>query len=201
MPPTLIAAASSMTKIRETATPEFKEAGHSVVIIRPYIDEYGNGVGLGLPEPSSLIKVWQKAYELLHSGEAAAAYAPGAGGIGEAIMKMSYGNGTGFRFEPEVFRDYEGNERSSFASSARKSAAMQDIFSYNYGSIILELEEGAELTGRSVIIENLGYTTDDQKITLGDESVEIGELLILSEGGSKMSGLPRLQARPAMLRT
>lgn len=182
MPPTLIAAASSMTKIRETATPEFKEAGHTVVIIKPYIDEYGSGVGLGLPEPTSLIRAWTKAYELLHSGEAVAAYAPGAGGIGEAIMKMSFGNGTGFCFEPDVFRDYEGHERSSFVSSARKSAAMQDIFSYNYGSIILELDEDAELTGRSISIEKLGHTTDDQKITLEDESVEIGELLILSEG-------------------
>ena len=182
MPPTLIATASSMSKIRETVSPEFKEAGHKVVIIKPYTDEYGNGVGQGLPEPASLVRVWRKAYELLQSGEAVAAYAPGAGGIGEAVMKMCYGNGTGFCFEPEVFRDYEGHERSSVASSARKSAAMKDIFSYNYGSIILELDEDAELTGRSISIEKLGHTTDDRRITLEDESVDIGELLILFEG-------------------
>ena len=182
MPPTLIATASSMTGMRETATPEFKEAGHEVVIIRPFADEYGNGVGLGLPEPASILRVWHKVYEMLHSGEAVAAYAVGAGGIGEAVMKMCFGNGLGFRFEPEVFRDYEGNERSNYASSARKAAAMKDIFRYSYGSIILELEEDADLKGRSISIERLGRITDDQKITLEDESLEIGELLIQYEG-------------------
>ena len=182
MPPTLIADASALTKIRETASPEFKEAGHTVVILRPYTDEYGNGTGLGLPEPGSLMRVWKKTYELLHSGEAVAAYTPGAGGIGEAVMKMSCGNGTGFCFEPAVIRDYEGKERSGVASSARKAAAMKDIFSYNYGCMILELEEDTELTGRSIMFEKLGRTTDDQMITLEDESVELGELLILSEG-------------------
>ena len=181
MPPTLVAVASSMTKIRETATPEFKEAGHKVVIIRPLIDEYGSGVGLGLPEPASVVMVWQKAYELLHSGEAVAAYAPGFGGIGEAVMKMCFGNGVGFKFEPEVL-DYEGKERSSYAVSARKAAAMKDIFGYCYGSIILELEEDAEILGRSISIERLGHTTEEQTIELEDESVEIGELLLQYEG-------------------
>ena len=139
-------------------------------------------IGLGLPEPASILRVWHKVHEILHSGEAVAAYAVGAGGIGEAVMKMCFGNGLGFRFEPEVFRDYEGNERSSYASSARKAAAMKDIFRYSYGSIILELEEDADLKGRSISIERLGRITDDQKITLEDESLEIGELLIQYEG-------------------
>ena len=161
MPESLIAVASTMTKIRETATPEFKEAGHDVVILKPFIDEYGESVGEGLPEPASLVKVWKKAYELLHSGEAVAAYAPGIGGIGEAVMKMCYGNGLGFCFEPEIYRD---------------------IFGYEYGSIILELEEDTEIMGRSIYVEKLGCTTEEQTITLGSESIGIGELLMKYEG-------------------
>ena len=115
----------------------------------------------GLPKADSLIRLWNKASEMIASGEAVAAFTPGIGGIAEAVMKMSYGNGIGFNFEP---------------------MDLEDIFGYCYGSIVLEVTDKAELTGRSFDIELLGYTTGEQTISNGMESVSLAELLALYQG-------------------
>ena len=160
MPATLISRAGAMAKDSAAVSPEFKGAGHEVVILRPYIVEDMRSALWGLPDPASLLKLWETVQGLLETGEAVAAYAPGRGGIGEAIMKMSFGNGIGFRFEPEVFRN---------------------LFAYNYGSIILELDDDAYIGADDAGITRLGETTDVHSISLGDESLGIGDLLMVHE--------------------
>ena len=172
LPPTLISCAAAMAKAGDAVSPEFKDAGHRVVILRPETDTDPRSASRGLPEPSSLIKIWETAHELLKSGDAVSAYAPGLGGIAEAVMKMSFGNGIGFRFDMEPFGDI--------------GTAMNEIFGYSYGSIILELgdegEDTADLTDGTVSMTSLGSTTVRQRISLGEESVEIGDLLVTYEG-------------------
>ena len=55
VPPTLISFAVTMGKTGNIISPEFKKAGHRVVLLKPYVDKDGNGPGKGLPQPSSLI--------------------------------------------------------------------------------------------------------------------------------------------------
>ena len=109
-----------------------------------------------LPKPESVKAVFEQVTALLRSGSAVAAYTPTYGGVAEAVMKMAFGNDIGFRFA--------------------ESADINDIFGYNYGSFILELKDSAE-TG--VL---LGTTTDDGRISLGGENVELSELLEIYEG-------------------
>ena len=161
VPPTLISYAVTMGKAGETVSPEFKEAGHRVVMLRPYMDEEGEGPGEGLPLAESLIRVWRKTEEMLRSGEAVAAYTPGIGGIAEAVMKMSYGNGIGFSFEP---------------------MELEDIFGYSYGSMILEVTDDFDLTARHMDIELIGHTKEEQSISFGAETVGLSELLALYNG-------------------
>ena len=161
VPPTLISFAVTMGKTGNIVSPEFKEPGHSVVIMKPYVDEDGSGPGRGLPLAKSLIKVWERAFRMIASGEAVAAYAPGIGGVAEAIMKMSYGNGIGFRFE---------------------NMDLEDIFGYCYGSIILEVRDDTEIKGRSFDIELLGRTTQEQEISYRMQSIGLAELLGLYQG-------------------
>ncbi|MBE6040857.1 MAG: phosphoribosylformylglycinamidine synthase [Clostridiales bacterium] len=182
VPPTLISFATTMGKTGEIVSPEFKKAGHRVVILRPELESENGGVGRDLPNPASLIKVWNKAYELISSGEAVSAYTPGIGGIAEAIMKMSFGNGFGFRYEAAEIDERLGNATNRYAVASHKARTMKDIFGYNYGSIILELGDEAYVGGGDVNIETLGYTTSGQQIVLDDEVLEMSELLSLYEG-------------------
>lgn len=181
VPPTLISFAFTMGKAAEIMSPEFKKADHKVIVLKPELEADDTGVGRWLPKPESLIRVWQTAYDLISSGEAVAACTPGTGGIAEAVMKMCLGNGIGFRYEPEVLN--AGPEGSAGnISSGRKTAVMKDIFGYNYGSIILEIDDGVLLSGLGVDIETLGVTTSELTISLGDESLKLGALISLYEG-------------------
>ena len=115
VPPTLVSFAVTTGKASEVISPEFKQAGHSVVRLAP---QYGPD---GLPGCASLMALFDRVTELLRSGKAVACYTPGPGGIAEAVMKMAFGNGYGFCFSDAL--------------------SMQQLFGYDYGSFLLELTE------------------------------------------------------------
>ncbi len=160
-PPAFISFAVTMAKTGSIVSPEFKNAGDRVVMLRPHAEKDDSGPGKGLPSPDSLKKVWDRAAELLASGAAVSAYAPGIGGVAEAVMKMCYGNGIGFSFE---------------------AMDLEDIFGYSYGSIILEITEETEMTSRDMDVLFLGRTMKERSITYGAERVSLAELLTLYEG-------------------
>jgi len=139
VPPTLVSFAITTDKVSNILSNEFKAPGSQVVCLKPEYDENG------LPKTESLLAVFAKVNDLMRAGKVLAAYTPGLGGIGEAVMKMCFGNGLGFRFNAGV------------------SAA--DIFGYNYGAFLLEVTEAVD--GAAVI----GTVTDDGAISLGDEQI------------------------------
>ena len=175
VPPTLISFAVTTDKINNIVSPEFKEAGHRVIILCPDYDAEGKGAGKGLPTAESLMRVWNKTAELVREGKVAAAYTPGIGGVAEAIMKMTYGNGVGFDF---LWSDGEGGN----GIAAADALTLEEIFGYAYGSIILELTDDDVKFGRGIYARTIGMTTDEHKITWGEHSVNIGDLLYLYEG-------------------
>ena len=103
-----------------------------------------------LPDTDSLIKLFATVRKLNDEGKVNAIYTPGIGGIGEAIMKMAIGNKIGFKFA-----DYIN---------------VEDIFAYSYASFIVELKDDTEIG------TVLGYTTDEAKITLRDEIIDLDAL-------------------------
>ena len=105
----------------EVASPEFKGAGHKVVLLTPDYDENG------LPVTASLMSIYARVTALLRSGRALSAYTPTYGGVAEGIMKMCFGNMVGFRYADGV--------------------SMDDIFGYRYGAFLLELSEDASAVG------------------------------------------------------
>ena len=115
VPPTLVSFAVTTGKTSEIVSPEFKQAGHSVVLLEPEIDENG------LPVTESLLKLFDTVHDLLTSGKAAACFTPGQGGVAEAVMKMAFGNGFGFAFD-----DIQTVEK---------------LFGYHYGAFVLEMKE------------------------------------------------------------
>ena len=115
VPPTLVSFAVTTDKVDNIISPEFKSAGHTVVILKPEYDENG------LPKVESELELFDVVNDLITSGKAVAAYTPTYGGVAEAVMKMTFGNRVGF-----VYND---------------ALSMEDIFGYNYGAFILELTE------------------------------------------------------------
>ena len=117
VPPTLVSFAVTTEDLKNIVSPEFKSAGHKVVIIKP---EY---TADNLPETASLLKVYDEVYSLVTSGKAAAIYTPAMGGAAEAVLKMAMGNGIGFDFA---------------------DVSLEDIFGYSYGSFIVELNDDTD---------------------------------------------------------
>ena len=149
VPPTLISFAVTTQKTGDIISPEMKKAGH--VIIRLAAEKTADG----LPEAESLKKVFARVTAMIRGGRAYAVYTPGFGGIAEAVMKMSFGNGFGFRFAD--------------------SLSVEKLFGYDYGAFLLEVsaaEEGEEL---------IGEILDEDSFALGEESVPASELLRISE--------------------
>ena len=150
VPPTLVSFAVTTSKTDNIISPEFKKSGSKVVLITPVYNEKTN-----LPETDSLLKVYSKVTELMRKGKVLSAYTVCLGGIGEAVMKMCFGNGLGFKFDSNM--------------------CTQGIFDYCYGGFLLEVSEDIE---DGILV---GVTTDDGKLTLNDETVCLNELLNIYE--------------------
>ncbi len=124
VPPTLVSFAVTTEKTRDIVSPEFKQAGNSVVLLSP---AYGAN---GLPETKSLLALFDRVTELLRSGVAVSCYTPGMGGVAEAVMKMAFGNMLGFTYA--------------------EGLTAEQLFGYSYASFLLEVTapvEGALTVG------------------------------------------------------
>ncbi len=104
----------------------------------------------GLPVTESLIALYNKVYDLITSKKAVAVWTPIGGGIAEGVMKMAFGNMIGFKYADGITLD--------------------EIFGYNYGSFIIELSDDTDCGTL------LGYTTDDGKLTMGDDALLLSDL-------------------------
>ena len=116
VPPTLVSFAVTTGKTADVVSPELKEAGHTLCLLKT---QYGEN---GLPDTASLLENFAVVTELLRTGKAAACFTPGMGGVAEAAMKMGFGNGLGVAFEDGL--------------------TMEDLFGYAYGAFVLEMTQG-----------------------------------------------------------
>ncbi len=108
--------------------------------------------GCALNDYEALKANWETYHTLCQAGKVVASWAVDGGGIAEGVMKMSFGNSIGFKANPEAALSY--------------GAA--------YGEIIAELTE--EIEGAELI----GWTTAEETITYGAETVSIDELYELN---------------------
>ncbi len=157
VPPTLVSFAVTTENIGNILSGEFKAPGHRVMLIRPEYD------GNGLPKPESLRAVFEHVHELTKRGKACALYTPTYGGVAEAVMKMCFGNGVGFRFKEEL--------------------SLDDIFGYCYGAFIIELAPMAAvgMTDKGIELLELGETLSAQEISYGNDRIPLDRLLSIYE--------------------
>ncbi|MBO7156580.1 MAG: phosphoribosylformylglycinamidine synthase, partial [Clostridia bacterium] len=145
VPPTLVSFAVTTGKVDEVVSPEFKKVNSKVILLKPDYDANA------LPVTESLIAVYNKVTELLRSGKAISAFTPVYGGIAEGVLKSAIGNGIGFKYDDNVTLD--------------------DIFGYNYGAFMLELNDNSVEEGIT-----LGYTTNAKAIEYKGESLCLDSL-------------------------
>ncbi len=149
VPPTLVSFAVTTQKTSDIITPELKKAGDHLRLIRTPLDDDR------LPDRDMLLANYEKVTGLIRAGKAKACYTPGIGGVAEAVIKMSIGNGFGFRFVPETDPD--------------------TLFGCQYGSFLVETDAECEEG------EDLGIVTQDGFYTFGNEKVGTEEILSLYE--------------------
>jgi len=158
VPPTLVSFAITTEDAKYITSPEFKAAGHKVLWLKP---EYKNE----LPTKESLLTLFDYVHKLVTEGKLASIYTPTYGGAAEAVLKQCMGNDFGFAFAG--------------------SLSVQDIFGYQYGSFILELNDkvtldeiyaASELKDKGIIIADLGETTEDAEIRYNDEVLKLSDL-------------------------
>jgi phosphoribosylformylglycinamidine synthase len=156
VPPTLISFAVTTDDVDAVISPEFKKEGNEVVWVRPQTDKDG------LPLAGSLKKEFDYVHRMMQEGLVLSAYTPGYGGLAEALYKMSIGNGFGFRL--------------------REDFPLNQLFSYSYGSFVLELCGDLKPLPEEVSCSVLGEITRNEEIVYGKEAVSMENLQFLYEG-------------------
>lgn len=132
VPPTLVSFAVTTESIDNIISPEFKEAGNPVYLLKPELNEKG------LPEGKSLKSLYAKVTELMRAGKVKACYTLTYGGVCEAVLKMAMGNRIGFDFCENI--------------------ADEDIFGYCYGGFAVEAcgeIEDALLLGKTTDMQHI----------------------------------------------
>ncbi len=142
VPPTLVSFAITTADVNDIISAEFKKSGNKIYLLAPEFDDNG------LPVTESLIKLFDKVNSLIASGKVVSCYTPTMGGIAEAVLKMSLGNGLGFEFA-EVDN--------------------KDIFGYSYATFLVE-------AAQDIDAKLIGTVTDNGEIKLGDEAVALCKL-------------------------
>ena len=143
VPPTLVSFAVTTAKTGDIISPEFKQAGHPVVLLRPETD------GRGLPVTGSLLALYRQVTDLVRQGKIVSCRVPEFGGIAASVLKMALGNGLGFTFDD--------------AWTAEQLAECP------YGSFIAELSEDLPLGTRlGVITEQPALVLGAASVRLGE---------------------------------
>ncbi|MBN1309066.1 MAG: phosphoribosylformylglycinamidine synthase [Chitinispirillaceae bacterium] len=152
VPPTLVAFALSPVDVTSVISPEFKQSGSTVVLLKALRDTQE------VPDFIELDRMYTAVCKAIAAGQVHAAAAIGAGGCAETVSEMSFGNRVGLRFSATV--------------------DPMTLFAPDPGSLILEVSEHAavnELFG-GLPLHILGTTVEEPLIGVRDETFTIEEL-------------------------
>jgi phosphoribosylformylglycinamidine synthase len=189
VPPTLVSFAVSTANIENILTPEFKKNDSQVFLLKPPFSSNEKC------DFSSLCKYFDTVEELISNGKILSAWAAGPGGTAEAVIKMCFGNRTGFETENNLFSgsgfcgfivEISNNECKVWNEQLELKNNMslfQNSVSFGKGFRKTDLKAGFSVKSKvafprtevlekpHIIIEYLGKTTD--KYLLKTKSIEM----------------------------
>ncbi len=153
VPPTLVSFATAVGSIDRIVSPEFKQAGSKIVLVRPNYQE--DGV---TPEPKSFLRTLSFVEQAIGDGDALAVATPGYGCLAESLFKMAIGNQLGFSLNDSISAD--------------------DLFRLAYGSFVIEVSDSTYVPRGNDAYEVIviGSTTQDYKAWVAGEEIDLSEL-------------------------
>ena len=177
VPPTLIAFGITTVKADKVISPEFKQAGNRLYLVKH------TPLANYMPNTDQLQANWQAVTEGIQRGRIVSAYAIGFGGVAEAIAKMSFGN----------------------QLAANITLSEDELFAYNYGSILVEAKEDEGLRTQDERQNSTDSDTSDTKVISPSSfilhpSSKIGEVIegeALIINGERISREALLKANTA----
>ena len=150
VPPTLIAFGITTVDADKVVSTDLKKAGNKLYLIKHH------ALANYMPNVEELKANWAYTTNAIQSGKICATYAIGFGGVAEALAKMSFGNQLGVDIQ----------------------IAENELFDYNYGSILVEATEELSplaLSPNSLIA--LGHVVDGTHLIINNERVSREVLL------------------------
>lgn len=155
VPPTLVSFAVACDNVANIITPEFKGVGSKVYLAE--VDRNKKEV----PDFEEIKGLYQKIKELIDCKVITSAKTLAKGGVIEAVGKMAFGNGIGFKFDPGFSED--------------------KLFEFNIGAMMLEipseLEQEFEAAIKGLKVCFAGTTDKSAEIVFGDESILLEALV------------------------
>ncbi len=153
VPPTLVAFAVDTAEAGKIVSQELKKSGSKVILLRAERDNKD------LPDFERLHKIFSKVHELIQKGLVLSSATVRIGGIAAAVSKMCFGNKLGFTFE----KGYEE----------------MDLFTPEYGSIILEMDQSCDLNSifSGMDYEIIGVTESTGHISIKGVKIGLEEAL------------------------
>lgn len=154
VPETLVSFAVAVEKADDIISSEFKEVGNKIVYVKAEKNDDG------LLNMDMYKKNMDVIHENIKNGKILSASTIKFGGTCETISKMSFGNKIGVKLNDNL-----------------------DLFSYDYGSMIIELGKNVsleELSGANVNV--IGETTNTKTIEFEDVVLNIDDLINIWEG-------------------
>lgn len=154
VPPTLASfAVTAVEDCSKIISQEFKKSNSNVLVLLSKRDEWD------MPDFDELKENYEKIHELIFEGKILSSHTVKAGGICEAISKMSFGNKIGFTFNNKI--------------------PVCSLFTPDYGSVVLELPQevdiSSEFEGMNYLF--LGTTNPKANIKVFNDEFSIEELV------------------------
>ncbi|EOU1714706.1 phosphoribosylformylglycinamidine synthase [Clostridium perfringens] len=148
VPPTLVSFAVGLEKASRIISPEFKNIGSTLVLMK------GEKLEDGTLEMEGFKNNLEKLYELIGEEKVVSAYSLKFGGVSEGITKMSLGNRIG---------------------AILNNISKEELFGFNYGSLILEVKEGVNLEDefKGTNYKVIGSTIKDEVIKCEEYDFEV----------------------------
>lgn len=148
VPPTLVSFAVGLEKASRIISPEFKNIGSTLVLMK------GEKLEDGTLEIDGFKNNLEKLYKLIGEEKVVSAYSLKFGGLSEGITKMSLGNRIGAKLN---------------------NISKEELFGFNYGSLILEVKEGVNLEDefKGTNYKVIGSTIKDAVIKCEEYDFEV----------------------------
>jgi len=148
VPPTLISFTCNVGDAKECVSGSLKEIGSKLVrVYIPMDKEF-------MPDFTQMHKAYGAIYELVKEGKVLSSYAIGKGGLVVALAQMAIGNEIGAKVTVDT-----------------------DVFSAQYGSLVLEIPSDVVSTLDGSIFEVIGETVRQKVLSINSIEVELNEVI------------------------